>query len=81
MQLGHSEIVVYIFVIFLKMSFLELGHFGNTLHNWGYIPFFYTHMSYYPIVVEHPVHPTTVSHSLALFHLRTFREDHPPPLP
>jgi len=33
MQLGHSGIVVYIFLIFLKMSFLELGHFGNTLHN------------------------------------------------
>ena len=25
--------LVYIFFIFLKMSFLELGHFGNTLHN------------------------------------------------
>ena len=30
MQLGHFGIMVY---IFLKMSFLELGHFGNTLHN------------------------------------------------
>ena len=33
MQLGHSGIVVYVFLIFLKISFLELGHFGNTLHN------------------------------------------------
>jgi len=33
MQLGHSGIVVYIFLIFLEMSFLELGHFRNTLHN------------------------------------------------
>jgi len=32
MQLGHSGIVVYIFLIFLKMNFLEWGHFGNTLH-------------------------------------------------
>ena len=36
MQLGHSGIVVYIFLIFLKMSFLELGHFGNTLHIYMY---------------------------------------------
>jgi len=33
MQLGHFEITGYIFLIFLKMSFLELGHFGNTLNN------------------------------------------------
>jgi len=31
MQLGYSGIVVYIFLIFLKINFLELGHFGNTL--------------------------------------------------
>ena len=33
MQLNHSGIAVYIFLIFLKMSFLELGYFGNTQHN------------------------------------------------
>ena len=33
MQLGDSGIVVFIFLIFLKMSFLELGHFKNTLRN------------------------------------------------
>ena len=33
MHLGHSGIVVYIFLILLKLSFLELGHFGNTLYN------------------------------------------------
>ena len=32
MQLAYSGIVVYIFLILFKMSFLELGHFGNTLH-------------------------------------------------
>ena len=32
LQLGHFGITGCIFLIFLKMCFLELGHFGNTLH-------------------------------------------------
>ena len=37
MQVGHFGIGggVYILLIFLKVSFLELGHFGNTLHNFN----------------------------------------------
>jgi len=33
MQIGRFGIMGYIYLIFLKMSSLELGHFGNTLHN------------------------------------------------
>ena len=45
MQLGHSEIMVYIFLIFLNMSFLELDHFGITLHNWSSL---FTYLAFNP---------------------------------